>query len=265
MKIAVISDIHEDLISLKKAFKQIEIEKCDQIICLGDILGYPFLRAKYENTRNASECIRLIKNNCSLVLLGNHEMFHLKKIPKYHSGFVFPNNWYDLTAEEKRHISKNKVWNYADDYLVTLNEYDIEYLSALSEFSFQTVGSIKILFSHFIYPNFSGYVSNYIGNRIKLKEHFNYIKSNQCLYSICGHMHVEGIGLSYDPANHFLSRLFTGFMYYNFGKIRLKNKHCSITLPALADNSQVNGFAILDTDNLTINAISLNLNRRFNL
>lgn len=263
MKLAIISDIHEDIVSLKKALKIIEIEKCDHIICLGDILGYPFLRAKYEETRNATECISLIKKYCSIVLKGNHDIFHLKKFPEHCVGFKFPSNWYELTKEEKKKAAHDKVWNYSDDYPVHLDEKDVEYLNSCSEFVFKEFNNNKILLSHFVYPNFTGYVSTYHGDGKKLQEHFKYLNQNKCLLSICGHLHIEGLGISYNPEENFISNFFKGFMYYSYGEKKLKAKSCSVTIPALADNGQVNGFAIFDSTDLIIKALSLNTNRRF--
>ncbi len=40
MLLGVISDIHEDIIALEKALTFLEKRNCDQIICLGDIVGY---------------------------------------------------------------------------------------------------------------------------------------------------------------------------------------------------------------------------------
>ena len=37
MKLAVISDIHGNLFALEKVLEDIEHEKCDNIICLGDL------------------------------------------------------------------------------------------------------------------------------------------------------------------------------------------------------------------------------------
>ena len=65
-----------------------------------------------------------------------------------------------------------------------------------------------------------------------------------------------------NPINLF-SQFFGGFNYYSFGKKRLKTKLGCVTIPALADNSQVNGFAIFDSEEHSINALSLNTNRRF--
>lgn len=262
-RIALIADIHEDVVSLKKALKMIEGEKCDQIFCLGDVLGYPMVRGRYESTRNATECISLIQRHCSGVVLGNHDYFHLRKLPEYRNGFKFPAGWFDLSPEQQTELSANRVWNYSDDLPVELNRNDIEFLSTQPEIISREFGGRKVLFSHFLYPNFSAYISGFNGGSIKLNDHFRYLAQQEYSLSICGHMHMEGVGISYGPVEGLLSRLFQGFIYYSYGVRKLKNKTCCITLPALADNRQVNGFAILDTTDFTINVVSLNINRRF--
>lgn len=262
-RIALIADIHEDAESLKKALKIIEAEKCDQIICLGDILGYPFDRGKYEDTRNAGECIALIQKYCSGVVLGNHDFFHLKKLPEYRNGFKFPSGWFELTPEQQLELSGNKVWNYTDDLPVVLKDADIDFLSRQPEMLSREYGGRKILFSHFLYPNFSAFVSNFNGGTIRLHDHFRFLNQQAYELSFCGHMHMQGAGISYGPAEGLLSKFFQGFIYYSYGERKLKNKPCCITIPALADNRQVNGFVILNTDSLAMNVVSLNLNRRF--
>lgn len=241
----------------------IENEKCDQIICLGDLLGYPFFRAKYMHTRNASECIALIRKNCTLVLLGNHDLFHLKRLPLVFSGFDFPDNWFELLPEEQVQFSQNKVWNYTDDLPIELPEKEKEYLLSLPEYALKEIDEKKILFSHYFYPNFSGYVSASTNETSRLNDHFSHLTKQGCLLGICGHMHIEGTGIAYETGENFLSQLWGGLNYYSFGRKKLKPKLCCVTIPALADNSQVNGFAIFDSDDYSINAISLNTNRRF--
>ena len=64
MKYAIISDIHSNLEALQKAFEIIDKEKVDEIICLGDIVGYG---------ANPNECIDLVRSRCSTIILGNHD------------------------------------------------------------------------------------------------------------------------------------------------------------------------------------------------
>jgi len=263
VKIALISDIHEDIESLKKALKLIEIEKCDHIICLGDILGYPYMRAKYESTKNASECILLIKKYCSHIVLGNHDIFHIKKIPKYNNNFNFTENWFELSSETHFDISNEKIWKYTDDSFVKLTDKEIDFLSQLPEFISKDYNDKKLLFSHFLFPCFTGYVATGQNDQKRLDEHFEFLRQNNCELSFCGHMHIEGLGVAYEPIDNFLSKIFKGFMYFSYGEKKIKNKNSTITIPALADNSQVNGFAIYNDENHTVTSISLNPNRRF--
>jgi predicted phosphodiesterase len=64
MRIAIISDIHSNLEALNRAMKEIEKEKVDQIVCLGDIVGYG---------ANPNECVDIVRQNTGHVLLGNHD------------------------------------------------------------------------------------------------------------------------------------------------------------------------------------------------
>lgn len=64
MKIAIISDIHSNLEALTTTFAGIEKEGVDEIICLGDIVGYG---------ANPNECVEAVRNAVPHVLLGNHD------------------------------------------------------------------------------------------------------------------------------------------------------------------------------------------------
>lgn len=60
MRLLLIADIHSNLEALQEVLK----EKHDQLICLGDIVGYG---------PNPRECIELIKENADACLMGNHD------------------------------------------------------------------------------------------------------------------------------------------------------------------------------------------------
>ena len=64
MRIAVISDIHSNLEALTKAMEIIGRQSIDEIICLGDVVGYG---------ANPNECIELVRKHCGAVIKGNHE------------------------------------------------------------------------------------------------------------------------------------------------------------------------------------------------
>ncbi|MEX2117900.1 MAG: metallophosphoesterase family protein [Bacteroidota bacterium] len=65
MKFAIISDIHANLEALSKALEAIEKEAVDKVLCLGDVVGYG---------ANPNECVELVRERCSVVLLGNHDL-----------------------------------------------------------------------------------------------------------------------------------------------------------------------------------------------
>jgi putative phosphoesterase len=75
MRIAIISDIHSNLEALTKALEIIDQQSVDEIICLGDIVGYG---------ANPNECVELIHQRCSMVIKGNHdEAVFNTRITKY--------------------------------------------------------------------------------------------------------------------------------------------------------------------------------------
>lgn len=269
MKIAIIADIHEDAVSLKIALRAIEKEGCNEIICLGDITGYPYMRGKYEQSRNASECIDIVKSSCITVIAGNHDIFHSKKIPDFYYGFEFPSDWYTFTPEAQTALSGNKVWNYSDDYPVNLSVSEIDYLRSLPEYIISEQNGKNILFSHSLYPNFTSYIYETDCERTKVKLHLEYLLNNSIDISICGHLHTEGLGIAHQSTDSLINRAFRntqlleGFTFYPYGKRKLKSQISCITIPAIADNGQENGFATLDLNDYSINSISLNRNRRY--
>ncbi len=64
MKYAIISDIHSNLEALEKALSLIDETGVDEIVCLGDVVGYG---------ANPNECAELIRERCSATVLGNHD------------------------------------------------------------------------------------------------------------------------------------------------------------------------------------------------
>lgn len=64
MRLAIISDIHSNLEALRSAFEVIDREGVDEVICLGDTVGYG---------ANPNECLSIVRERCSTILLGNHD------------------------------------------------------------------------------------------------------------------------------------------------------------------------------------------------
>ena len=64
MRIAVISDIHANLEAFQKALAIIKERHADEIVCLGDTIGYG---------ASPTECLALVRSVCKHILLGNHD------------------------------------------------------------------------------------------------------------------------------------------------------------------------------------------------
>lgn len=64
MRTAFISDIHSNLEALNAIFEDIDHSSIDEIVCLGDIVGYG---------ANPNECIDLVRDRCPIIVLGNHD------------------------------------------------------------------------------------------------------------------------------------------------------------------------------------------------
>jgi diadenosine tetraphosphatase ApaH/serine/threonine PP2A family protein phosphatase len=64
LKIAFLSDVHSNLEALTVALASLEKFAPDEIICLGDVVGYG---------ADPEECLELVRQRCSIILMGNHD------------------------------------------------------------------------------------------------------------------------------------------------------------------------------------------------
>ena len=108
-RIAVISDIHGNIVALKAVLKDIKERQIDKIYCLGDIL----LKGS-----SPKECLDLIKESCEVVILGNCEYYTLH-----------PESSNSSTDKEHRIWYKNKLSNKDIEYIESLPLYKDIHLS----------------------------------------------------------------------------------------------------------------------------------------
>ncbi|MCK4595357.1 metallophosphoesterase, partial [candidate division WOR-3 bacterium] len=64
MRLAIISDIHANLEAFEAVIRKIDEIKPDNILCLGDIVGYG---------PNPNECLQKVKKIVDVSVVGNHE------------------------------------------------------------------------------------------------------------------------------------------------------------------------------------------------
>ncbi len=64
MRYAIITDIHSNLEALTSVFQRIDAEGVDEVICLGDLVGYH---------ANPNECVSVIRERGVRCITGNHD------------------------------------------------------------------------------------------------------------------------------------------------------------------------------------------------
>jgi len=64
MRYGIVSDIHANLEALEVAIDWLREQQVDEIVCLGDVVGYG---------ADPNECCRLVREAATVTLLGNHD------------------------------------------------------------------------------------------------------------------------------------------------------------------------------------------------
>ena len=165
-QIAIISDIHGNKEALKTALKDIKKRGINKIYCLGDIIAKGV---------HAHECIKLIKENCDVVIQGNCDEYFTRDFTK------------DENPVNKEDFARIN-WN---NDLVT--EEDKEYLRNLQySYEFYLSGRLVRLF-HATPDKINGFV----GNIDKLDKFYSLFMPNDKTISnekadvvVCGHIHT---------------------------------------------------------------------------
>lgn len=248
MRVAIISDIHEDIINLQKILDRIKKKGYDKLVCLGDISGFSLPFYKYQETRNAHKCLGLLKETCDVILPGNHDYHAARRIPNNSAIFDFPSNWYELDFRKKSELVNGEIWLHEIDDLDPLyrNE-DIEFLNTLPEYHVMETGRGNILFSHYVFPNISGFKKGFYIEEKEFRRHFDFMKEKKCEISFAGHAHVRG----------FYTVTPQIFKHYRYRKLKLKSSPVCIGIPPVTRHKNRSGFCIFDSERFEIQAIKI--------
>lgn len=250
MKIAFITDIHEDQLSLKEALNKIEQIGADEIVCLGDIIGYTKDYSDYSESRNARECLDLIKTNCKQIILGNHDMHAAHIIPQHSDVFNFPPNWYAMNVFQKESLSDGEIWLPEKDELdPRLESEDIDYLKTLPEYDVRKCNDFNLMYAHYIYPNLSGLHKHFKKKRRQLSAHFDWMHEHDCKISFGGHGHYPEMWIAQQRGDKIDRPTFVKNSVYTVSNEA--DTKTIIGIPPITRSGR-SGFCIFDTQELTI-------------
>jgi len=71
MRYGLISDIHANLEALEAVLAALQKESVEEILCLGDVIGYG---------PNPNECVKLVQQHAAVCLIGNHDEASLGRV-----------------------------------------------------------------------------------------------------------------------------------------------------------------------------------------
>lgn len=218
------------------------------MVCLGDISGFSLPFYKYTNSRNAHECIALLRETCDVVLPGNHDFFAARRIPENSEIFDFPSNWYELDFRKRSELVNGDIWLHEIDDLDPLyHKEDIEFLNSLPEYYVMETERGNILFSHYIFPNLSGFKKGFYIEEKDFRKHFDLMKKKECLVAFTGHAHVRGFYV----VNHHILK------HYRYRKLKLNGYPACVGIPPVTRHKNRSGFCIFDTKSFEIQTIKI--------
>lgn len=220
MRLAILSDIHEDYDSLLNIIKKAEARGYDSLICLGDISGFSLPYYGYGESRNAPACLALLREKCQILLAGNHDIHAAGRDP-----------------ELPESIKGQEAWPHQKDLDPGYGEEDISFIASLPLYETLSTPAGKILFSHYVYPNLSGFVKGFYHKAKEFREHFSFMYSHGCALGFSGHAHPEG----------FYRVNSAGFRVYRKRQLTITSFPAMIGIPPATRHEHRSGFCIFDT------------------
>lgn len=243
MRIAIISDIHEDLPYLQRVLYVIQKQGADQVVCLGDISGFSVPHQQYLSDRSASGCLNLLREHCSLIVAGNHDYDAMKSLPEIHPYFDFPENWHDLSYPEQKALAGDLLWYSQENELNALySREEAEFLKTLPAYTAIEVEDYQIGLSHYLYPNLNGMTRNFYNTFRETEAHRKWMQQQNYRISIAGHRHYRGLVV-------YSGRRIRKYAYNRKHQLQ---KNDIVMCPPVCRNQKRSGFCIFDSEEGTI-------------
>jgi predicted phosphodiesterase len=162
---AVISDIHANLEALTAVLADIERRQIDQVLCLGDIVGYG---------PNPCECLDLVMQRCTWSLMGNHDFAVLYEPTSFNASAEVSAFWTRRQLELDPDAAKRRQrWEYLGALKVRLRHHKALWVHA----------SPRRPINEYIFPD------DVVTAPAKIAQIFDRIEQ-RCFV---GHTHVSGV------------------------------------------------------------------------
>lgn len=172
MRLAILSDIHSNLDALTAVLEDIDTRGVDEVVCLGDIVGYG---------AEPRECVALLRERVSFAVLGNHDAAVVDRTER---------EFFNAHARTAIHWTAQR-----------LDEHSRAWLASLP----YRVSRDGLLFVHSAPRNPEGW--EYIFGGFEARRHGKYFYERVCFV---GHTHVPAVfaldhdGVAYDATHRFL-------------------------------------------------------------
>lgn len=257
MKIGIMSNIHDFKEQMIDAINKLKKEKCEMIVCLGDMVGSTVPHClHYFNERDSTGVLELVQKHCDVVVVGNHDLYAVGRVPKYTADFKYPKGWAKMDYYSRKEISNGKIWLYENELETLLSRKDRIYLIGQPEVVFKNILDQTVMFSHYAYPDVTGSTTITYRDQKYLSKHFKYMEIHNSFVSFSGHEHENGLRI-------FMQDKVVTVPFGEEFKIDKDNLNwilgpavCTHKDSTFKDNIP-NGVMIYDAKNLTVKALEI--------
>ncbi len=165
MRQALISDIHGNLEALNAVMADIQLQKVERIVCLGDIVGYG---------PNPCQCLDTVMQKCALTILGNHDQAALFDPEGFNPVALKAIYWTrdELDRGPGPASAINRRWDFLSELPKSHKEGDILYVH----------GSPRDATNEYVFPET-------IYDQIRMRALFERVNK----ISFQGHTHMPGV------------------------------------------------------------------------
>lgn len=172
---AIISDIHSNIEALRAVMDDIHSRGIEEIICLGDVIGYG---------PDPSGCLDIVMESCSEVLMGNHDWAVLYEPGRFNASAEAAVYWTRLQLEnDKDPETVARRWKFLGDREVKIVKTPEE----CEKYHFRDIifvhGSPRRPINEYIFPDDIYNSPNKITGAMERFSHLCFV----------GHTHVPGV------------------------------------------------------------------------